>query len=50
MEGYWLWPGIVFIIVLVLCNKAFNLSTGISLVISILITVIIGLIIWRREN
>ena len=50
MEGYWLWPGIVFIIILVLCNQVFSLSTGISLVISILITVIIGLIIWRREN
>ncbi|MBS3066488.1 hypothetical protein J4205_01570 [Candidatus Pacearchaeota archaeon] len=50
MEAYWLWPGIIFIIVLVLCNKAFNLSTGISLVISILLTVIVGLIIYRREN
>lgn len=50
MKAYWLWPGIVFIIILVLCNKVFSLSTGISLVISILITVIIGLIIWRREN
>jgi len=50
MEVYWLWPGIAFVISLMICNKAFGLSNGISLFISILIGVILGLIVYRREN